>query len=54
MEINPDYRWIINQAKRKTPIAIYIGDRDEFFPVERVRKTRDLLINAGFPVHYVE
>ncbi len=54
MEINPDYTWIVNKAKRKTPIAIYIGDRDEFFPVERVRKTRDLLISAGFPVHYVE
>ncbi len=54
MEINPDYTWIVTKAKRKTPIAIYIGDRDEFFSVERVRKTRDLLINAGFPVHYTE
>ena len=54
MEINPDYAWIVEKAKRKTPIAIYIGDHDEFFSVARVRKTRDLLVNAGFPVHYIE
>jgi predicted esterase len=54
MEINSDYTGIVSKAKRKTPIAIYIGDRDEFFSLERVRKTRDLLIHAGFPVHYVE
>jgi predicted esterase len=54
MEINADYTWIVKRAQRKTPIAIYIGDHDEFFSQESVRKTRDLLQNAGFPVHYVE
>jgi dienelactone hydrolase len=54
MEINADYTWIVKRAQRKTPIAIYIGDRDEFFSLDRVRKTRDLLQNAGFSVHYVE
>ncbi len=54
MEINADYTWIVTKAQRKTPIAIYIGDHDQFFSVERVRATRDLLVNAGFPVHYVE
>jgi predicted esterase len=54
MRIADDYTWIVGRAERKTPIAIYIGDHDQFFPVESVRKTRDLLRQAGFPVHYVE
>ena len=54
MRIADDYEWIVKRAERKTPIAIYIGDRDQFFTQESVRKTRDLLKKAGFPVHYVE
>ncbi len=54
MRIADDYSWIVSRAQRKTPIAIYIGDQDQFFPVDCVRKTRDLLRKAGFPVHYVE
>jgi len=54
MRIADDYQWILTRAQRKTPIAIYIGDHDQFFPLESVRRTRDLLQNAGFPVHYVE
>ncbi len=54
MEINPDYAWVVKRAKRKTPIAIYIGDSDQFFSEERARRTRDLLMNAGFPVRYTE
>ncbi len=52
--IADDYEWIVTRAQRKTPIAIYIGDHDQFFPQDSVRKTRDLLRKAGFPVHYVE
>jgi poly(3-hydroxybutyrate) depolymerase len=54
MRIADDYEWIVTRAQRKTPIAIYIGDHDQFFSQESVRKTRDLLRKAGFPVHYVE
>jgi predicted esterase len=54
MRIADDYTWIVGRAERKTPIAIYIGDHDQFFPVESVRKTRDLLLKTGFPIHYVE
>jgi poly(3-hydroxybutyrate) depolymerase len=54
MRIADDYRWIVERAQRKTPIAIYIGDVDQYFSVDSVRKTRDLLRKAGFPVHYVE
>jgi poly(3-hydroxybutyrate) depolymerase len=54
MRIADDYVSIVDQAERKTPIAIYIGDHDQFFKEEDVRKTRDLLRKAGFPVRYVE
>lgn len=52
--ITPDYDWIIAKAQRKTPIAIYIGDHDQFFTLAQARRTRDVLEAAGFPVHYVE
>ena len=52
--IAEDYEWIVGRAQRKIPIAIYIGDHDQFFSQASVRKTRDLLQKAGFPVHYVE
>jgi len=52
--IADEYAGIVASAQRKTPIAIYIGDHDQFFSVESVRKTRDLLVKSGFPVHYVE
>ena len=54
MRIADEYEWIVGRAQRKMPIAIYIGDHDQFFSQESVRKTRDLLKKAGFPVHYVE
>jgi poly(3-hydroxybutyrate) depolymerase len=53
MRIADEYSWIVTRAERKTPIAIYIGDRDQFSSEESVRKTRDLLLKSGFPVHYV-
>jgi poly(3-hydroxybutyrate) depolymerase len=51
--IAEEYTGIVARAQRKTPIAIYIGDQDQFFSVASVRKTRDLLVKSGFPVHYV-
>jgi len=52
--ITPDYDGIVQQARRKTPIAMYIGDHDQFFSLAETRRTRDLLLVNGFPVHYVE
>jgi poly(3-hydroxybutyrate) depolymerase len=52
--IADDYTGIVARARRKTPIAIYIGDHDQFFSVASVRQTRDLLLESGFPIHYVE
>src|SRR5487761_2599433 len=54
MVISPEYDNIVLQAKRKTPIAIYIGDRDPNFTLSQTRRTRDLLLANQFPVHYVE
>ncbi|MHB8539762.1 MAG: carboxylesterase family protein [Candidatus Acidiferrales bacterium] len=54
MVIAPGYDWIVTRAKRKTPIAIYIGDHDQFSSLASARRTRELLVNAGFPVQYVE
>lgn len=48
--ITPDYDWILQRATRKIPIAIYIGDHDEFFSVAQAQSTRDLLAASGFPV----
>jgi poly(3-hydroxybutyrate) depolymerase len=52
--IAPDYDHIVDEAKRKTPMAIYIGDRDQAFSVKQTRRTRDLLLAHGFPVRYEE
>jgi poly(3-hydroxybutyrate) depolymerase len=36
-------------AKRKIPIAMYVGDRDEYFSVESVQATENILRQRGFP-----
>jgi len=52
--IAPGYEWIAQQPGRKSPIALYIGDHDQFFTQNQTRGTRDLLTRNGFTVHYVE
>jgi predicted esterase len=54
MFIADQYKSILANARRKTPVAIYSGDRDELVPIEKVRQTRDLLTKSGFPVQYTE
>ena len=41
-------------AKRKIPMAMFIGTRDPFFPVKAVRDTRDALVASGFAVQLKE
>jgi poly(3-hydroxybutyrate) depolymerase len=48
--ITPGYDWILQRATRKIPVAIYIGDHDEFFTVAQAQSTHDLLAANGFPV----
>lgn len=52
--IAPEYDGILAHARRKIPIAIFIGDRDPLVSLAPVRRTRDLLVKAGFPVRYEE
>ena len=40
----------VQLAKRKLPIAIFIGDRDQYFPMDSVKKTEELLKSNQFPV----
>ncbi|HKR60313.1 MAG TPA: alpha/beta fold hydrolase [Pyrinomonadaceae bacterium] len=40
----------IRLAKRKTPIAIFVGDVDQLFPIDSVRQTEELLKSNQFPV----
>jgi poly(3-hydroxybutyrate) depolymerase len=37
-------------ARRKIPIGLFIGDRDEFFPLDSVQETAAAFRNAGHPV----
>ena len=48
--ITSDYDWIVQKAARKIPLAIYIGDHDQYFTVAQAQSTRDLLVANGFPV----
>ena len=54
MGIDPGYDGILAHAKRKMPVAIYMGDEDPLVSLKSVRRTRDLLLGKGFMVHYVE
>ncbi|HEV7906256.1 MAG TPA: alpha/beta fold hydrolase [Pyrinomonadaceae bacterium] len=41
---------LVEYAKRKTPVAIFVGDRDAFFPMNAVKATEAALRGRGFPV----
>lgn len=45
---------LIERAKRKIPIAIFVGTNDESFPLPVVRATRDALNDAGFSIELTE
>jgi tetratricopeptide (TPR) repeat protein len=46
--------FLIDLAKRKTPIHIQVGTVDEYFPLKVVRETRDQLNTRGFSVQLLE
>lgn len=39
----------VPHARRAIPVALFIGDRDEYFPLQDVRKTHEALQQAGHP-----
>ncbi len=41
---------IVEDAKRRIPVAIFVGDRDAFFPLDSVRATEKSLKERAFPV----
>lgn len=45
---------LIESAKRKIPIAIFVGTNDSFFPLPVVRATRDALNAKGFNTELTE
>ena len=45
---------LIERAKRKIPIAIFVGTNDQLFPLSVVRATRDALNEQGFSSELTE
>jgi len=52
--VSPEVMPLIEQAPRKTPMAIWVGTNDAFFPLSVVRQTRDTLNAHGFDVRLTE
>jgi dienelactone hydrolase len=52
--LSPEVQPIMEQAPRKIPLAIWIGTKDEAFPLDAVRRSRDLLKSNGFDVQFTE
>ncbi len=52
--LHPESYPMADEAKRKIPIKIVVGTEDRYFPLERVRATRDALAERGFPVELTE
>lgn len=48
--LQADPRGLFEMAERKAPIAIWVGDRDPFFPVDTVRATRQIFESNGYTV----
>jgi poly(3-hydroxybutyrate) depolymerase len=41
---------VMDYARRKIPVSIWVGDRDEYFSTASVNSTQRILSGAGFPV----
>ncbi len=52
--MQPKDTQFIDTVKRKIPIAIWVGTNDSFFPLAKVRATRDLLTQHGMSVGLTE
>jgi poly(3-hydroxybutyrate) depolymerase len=44
----------ISHASRKIPLAIWVGTKDQFFPLADVRATRDAFRSKGFTIEVTE
>lgn len=52
--LDPQAYPFIERAKRKIPIAIFVGTNDNFFPLSIVRETRDAFNSRGFSLELTE
>ena len=52
--VSSDYFSIFDAATRRIPLAIYIGTRDQFYPIQVVRAVSEALKKRDFPLVYVE
>jgi len=52
--VSPEMVSLLDRPSRRIPIAIWIGTTDQFFPLEAVRRSRDVLTQHGFPVQFTE
>ena len=48
--LQTDTHGFFEQAERKTPIAIWVGDRDPLFPLEDVMATKKIFESNGYSV----
>jgi len=51
---SPDEFQTISNASRKIPLAIWVGTRDQFFPLADVHATRDAFRSKGFTIEVTE
>jgi poly(3-hydroxybutyrate) depolymerase len=52
--VSPEMVQLLDRPARKIPLAIWIGTNDQFFPLDSVRRSRDVLTQHGFPVQFTE
>ncbi len=52
--VSSDFFSLFDFAQRKIPLAIFIGTRDQFFPLDVVRATNEALKKRNFPLLYEE
>ena len=52
--LHPQSYPMADEAKRKIPLKIMVGTRDRFFPLDKVRTSRDALSERGFPIELIE
>jgi poly(3-hydroxybutyrate) depolymerase len=52
--VSPEVVQQLERPARKIPLAIWIGTKDPFFPLDAVRRSRDVLTQHGFTVQFTE
>ena len=52
--VSPEVVPLLDRPARKIPLGIWIGTKDPLFPLDAVRRSRDLLTARGFTVQFTE